>query len=223
MKLCGLVAAYNEERTIGSVLEQARPHLDDVVVVDDGSDDDTAALAERAGARVLRHPANEGKGVAVRTGLAEVLKGDFTHVLFIDADLQHKPSDIPLLIDTAARGAGDFVVAERVFEKDNMPRSRYYANTIGSRVMSKLTATRIRDSQSGFRLIKSELLRPLSLTARRYEIEAEILVKLVRRGARIERVPVASTWSGTTSKMRPIRDVFRICMLTMHYRYFCRA
>ena len=89
--------------------------------------------------------------------------------------------------------------------------------------MSKLTATSIRDSQSGFRLIKSELLRPLSLTARRYEIEAEILVKLVRRGARIERIPVTSTWSGTKSKMRPIRDVFRICMLTMHYRYFCRA
>ena len=223
MKLCGLVAAYNEEPTIVTVLDQTRPHLEDIVVVDDGSDDDTAALAERAGARVIRHPANEGKGVAVRTGLAHVLKEDFTHVLFIDADLQHNPSDIPLLIDKAENGFGDFVVAERVFDKESMPRSRYYANTIGSRVMSKLTATSIRDSQSGFRLIKSELLRPLSLTARRYEIEAEILVKLVRRGARIERIPVTSTWSGTKSKMRPIRDVFRICMLTMHYRYFCRA
>jgi len=223
VKLCGLVAAYNEEPTIGAVLDQSKPYLDEIVVVDDGSDDATAALAERAGARVLRHPGNEGKGVAVRTGLAHVLKEDFTHVLFIDADLQHNPSDIPLLIEKAESSSGDFVVAERSFDKDAMPRSRYYANTIGSRVMSKLTATSIRDSQSGFRLIKSELLRPLSLTARRYEIEAEILVKLVRRGARIERVPVASTWSGTTSKMRPIRDVFRICMLTMHYRYFCRA
>ncbi len=223
MKLCGLVAAYNEEATIATVLDQARPYLEDIVVVDDGSDDDTAAVAERAGARVIRHPVNEGKGVAVRTGLAHVLKEDFTHVLFIDADLQHDPSDIPLLIEKAENGFGDFVVAERVFDKESMPRSRYYANTIGSLVMSKLTATSIRDSQSGFRLINSELLRPLSLTARRYEIEAEILVKLVRRGARVERVPVASTWSGTNSKMRPIRDVFRICMLTMHYRYFCRA
>ena len=89
MKLCGLVAAYNEEPMIATVLDQARPYLDDIVVVDDGSDDDTAALAERAGARVIRHPVNEGKGVAVRTGLAHVLKEDFTHVLFIDADLQH--------------------------------------------------------------------------------------------------------------------------------------
>ncbi len=146
MKPCGLVAAYNEEPTIGTVLDQARPYLEDIVVVDDGSDDDTAALAERAGARVIRHPVNEGKGVAVRTGLAHVLKEDFTHVLFIDADLQHNPSDIPLLIEKAENGFGDFVVAERVFDKDSMPRSRYYANIIGSQVMSKLTRTSIRDS-----------------------------------------------------------------------------
>lgn len=223
MKLCGLVAAYNEEATIADVVARAKDHVADVVVVDDGSDDDTAKLAEHAGARVVRHPSNEGKGVAVRTGLAHVLNDDFTHVLFIDADLQHDPSDIPLLVDKAETGFGEFVVAERVFDKNNMPRSRYYANTIGSQVMSTLTATPIRDSQSGFRLIKADLLRPLSLTARRYEIEAEILVKLVRRGARVDRVPVTSTWSGTHSKMRPVRDVFRICMLTMHYRYLTRA
>jgi glycosyltransferase involved in cell wall biosynthesis len=144
-------------------------------------------------------------------------------VLFIDADLQHNPSDIRLLVDRARDGVGDFVLAERAFNKESMPRSRYYANTIGSRVMSKLTATSIRDSQSGFRLIRSDLLKPLTLTARRYEIEAEILVKLVRRGAKVERVAVASNYRGARSKMRPIRDVFRICMLTMHYRFFCSA
>lgn len=223
MRICGLVAAFNEESTIVDVLQGARRFLEDVVVVDDGSQDQTAAVAERAGARVIRHRANEGKGVAVRTGLSFVLGQDFTHVLFIDADLQHNPSDIGLLIEKARDGVGDFVLAERVFNKESMPRSRYYANTIGSRVMSKLTGTPIGDSQSGFRLIRSDLLRPLTLTARRYEIEAEILVKLVRRGAKIERVAVASTYRGARSKMRPIRDVFRICMLTMRYRFFCRA
>jgi len=223
LRICGLVAAFNEESTIVDVLQGARRFLEDVVVVDDGSQDQTAAVAERAGARVIRHRANEGKGVAVRTGLSFVLGQDFTHVLFIDADLQHNPSDIGLLIEKARDGVGDFVLAERVFNKESMPRSRYYANTIGSRVMSRLTGTQIRDSQCGFRLIRSDLLRPLTLTARRYEIEAEILVKLVRRGAKIERVAVASTYRGARSKMRPIRDVFRICMLTMRYRFFCRA
>lgn len=223
MRICGLVAAFNEESTIVDVLKRARPFLEDIVVVDDGSKDRTASLAETAGARVIRHAENQGKGSAVRTGLAWVLQQQFTHVLFIDADLQHDPSDIQRLIDKAVGGVGDFVLAERTFDKESMPRSRYYANTIGSRVMSLLTATPIRDSQSGFRLIRSELLRPLALTARRYEIEAEILVKLVRRGARIERVAVTSTYGGSKSKMRPVRDVFRICMLTMRYRYLCRA
>ncbi len=223
MNICGLIPAYNEEATIATVLERALPLLQELVVVDDGSGDETAAIAKRAGARVIHHEINEGKGVAVRTGLAHVLQGEFTHILFMDADLQHNPSDIPLLIDKAQGGFGDFVVAERSFDKERMPKSRYYANTIGSEVMSRLTGTPIRDSQSGFRLIRSDLLRPLNLTARRYEIEAEILVKLVRRGARVEQVRVESTYNGVRSKMRPIRDVFRICMLTMHYRYLCRA
>jgi len=223
VKICGLVAAYNEEPTIATVLRGARPFLEEIVVVDDGSRDRTAELAERVGARVLRHGENLGKGVAIRTGLAHVLQQDFTHVLFIDGDLQHNPSDIPLLVEKARNGSGDFVVAERIFDRDRMPRARYYANTIGSHVMSMLTATSIRDSQSGFRIIRCDLLKPVSLTARRYEIEAEILVKLVRRGARVERVSVAASYNGASSKMRPIRDVFRICMLTMYYRYFCRA
>lgn len=223
MRVCALIAAFNEESTIGSVLAGARPFVQEIVVVDDGSLDRTAALAEEAGAQVLRHRENQGKGTAVRTGLAHILRGDFTHVLFMDGDLQHDPEDIPLLLGKAESGLGEFVVAERVFDRETMPRARYYANTIGSWVMRLLTATPIRDSQSGFRLIRADLLRPLRLTARRYEIEAEILVKLVRRGARIEPVAVESKYDGARSKMRPIRDVFRICMLTMRYRYFCRA
>ncbi|HEX9723179.1 MAG TPA: glycosyltransferase, partial [Vicinamibacteria bacterium] len=86
MRICGLVAAFNEESTIVSVVEGARPFLEAIVVVDDGSSDRTAELAERVGARVLRHGENLGKGVAVRTGLAHVLQQDFTHVLFIDGD-----------------------------------------------------------------------------------------------------------------------------------------
>ncbi len=223
MRVCGLIAAFNEESTIGCVVSGARPFLQQIVVLDDGSEDRTATLAEEAGARVLRHQRNQGKGVAVRTGLAHLLREDFTHVLFMDADLQHDPADIPLLLDKAENGLAEFVVAERVFDRETMPRARYYANTIGSWVMSRLTATPIRDSQSGFRLVRADLLRTLTLTARRYEIEAEILVKLVRRGARVERVAVESKYDGARSKMRPIRDVLRICMLTMRYRYFCRA
>lgn len=222
MNVVGLVVAYDEEGTIAQVVARSLAFLPRVFVVDDGSSDETARRAERAGATVLRHASNRGKGAAIRTGLDTVLKEDATHVLFIDADLQHRPEDIPLLLEKARTGSGDFVVGERRFDRNGMPGARYYANTIGSAVMSRIVGRRIRDSQTGFRLIRAELLRSVALTSRRYEIEAEILVKLARRGVEPESVPIEATYGGARSKMRPVRDVFRICMLTMYYRYLCR-
>lgn len=222
MKVVGLVVAYDEEGTVEAVVARSLAFVPEVVVVDDGSNDATALRAERAGAKVLRHASNRGKGAAIRTGLKAVLKEDFSHVLFLDADLQHRPEDIPLLLEKARAGRGDFVVAERRFDRNGMPRSRYYANTIGSAVMSRIVGRSIRDSQTGFRLIRAELLRSIALTARRYEIEAEILVKLARLGVAPESVPIEASYDGARSKMRPVRDVFRICMLTMYYRYLCR-
>ena len=89
--------------------------------------------------------------------------------------------------------------------------------------MSGLIGTSIRDSQTGFRLIRSSHLRSVNLSARRYEIEAEILVKLMKKCVKLDSVAIPATYTGIPSKMRPIRDVFRICMLTMHYRYLCEA
>lgn len=214
-----LIAAYDEASCIASVVRGTLAHVSEVVVVDDGSTDATAAGAEAAGATVLRHAKNRGKGTAVRTGLAHLLAAEPTHVLFLDGDGQHDPADIPLLLAPAQRGDADFVVAERTFLKAEMPPARYYANTLGSRIMSALIGTPIRDSQSGFRLIRADLLRAVRLTANRYEVETEILIKLARRGARLERVPVRATYGLIRSKMRPVRDVFRICMLAMRYRY----
>ena len=219
MKVTALIAAFNEEGSIETVVRGTRAQVADVVVVDDGSTDRTAERAERAGAVVLRHAANHGKGVAVRSGLDRVLAGDSTHVLFIDGDGQHDVADIPLLIERARSGAGDFVVAERSFVKQGMPTARFYANTIGSRILSCLIGTQVRDSQSGFRLIRTDLLRAVTLDARRYEIETEILIKLARRGAHIEQVTVVATYGTIQSKMRPVRDVFRICMRAVRYRY----
>ena len=221
LKVCALIAAYNEAPTIEQVVEQSREHVSAVVVVDDGSMDGTRLSAERAGAEVLRHDVNRGKGVAVRTGLEYVLPRDYTHILFMDGDLQHDPRDIPLLLERAQSGPGDFVVAEREFRKSEMPPARFYANRIGSRVMSRIIGTPIGDSQTGFRLIRSHYLRAVRLTARRYEVEAEILIKVVRQGATLDRVVVPTTYTNVRSKLRPFRDVFRICMLTMHYRFLC--
>lgn len=219
MKVAALIPAFNEERTIAEVVSGARLYLADVYVIDDGSMDATAARAEMAGAWVLRHETNRGKGFAMRTALAHVLPLDYTHVLCMDGDLQHAPEDIPRLLERARSGAGDLVIGERVFDKSTMPRARYYSNTIGSRALSAFIGAPVRDTQSGFRLIRTSLLRGIALEARGYEIETEMLIKLARRGARIEGVPVALRYHGAPSKLRPVRDTTRTCFLAVYYRF----
>lgn len=218
-RVVALVPAFNEAVTISEVVSGILKHIPDVFVVDDGSTDDTSDRAARAGAQVLRHDSNRGKGAALRTGLAHLLALDYTHVLCMDADLQHAPDDIPKLLQRARSGGGDFIIGERVFDKSTMPRARYYSNTIGSRALSSFIGAQVRDSQSGFRLIRTDLLRGVTLEARGYDIETEMLIKLARRGARIEGVPVQLRYQGARSKLRPIRDTTRTCFLAVYYRF----
>jgi len=222
VRICALIAAFNEEETIEQVVGGVRRHTSDVLVVDDGSTDRTAERARGAGAVVLRHPANRGKGAAIRTGLARLLQGPHTHVLFIDGDLQHDPEDIPRLLSAAAHQQCDVVIAERSFAKGAMPTARLYSNRIGSRILSRFIGTEVSDSQSGFRLVRTDCLRPLTLTATGYEIETEMLIKLARRHASLSRVSIAARYHDSRSKLRSVRDTFRTCMLAVHYRYLSR-
>lgn len=222
MTVCALIAAFNEEATIASVVSGVRRHVPAIVVVDDGSTDATEARAAAAGATVIRHAENRGKGVAVRTGLARVLAGPYTHVLLIDADLQHDPEDVPKLLAAMERCGCDLVIAEREFTKGAMPSARFYSNRIGSWILSRFIGTEVADSQSGFRLIRCDCLRPLLLTATGYEIETEMLIKLVRRSVSLCRVGIAARYDGSRSRLRSFRDTFRTCMMAVWYRYLSR-
>lgn len=221
MNVCALVPACNEAATIGDVVRGLQPHVAWIVVVDDGSNDGTGGRARAAGATVLRHARMMGKGAAVRTGLSTILPLDYSHVLFIDGDLQHDPAEAPVLIEAARAGLADFVIGERAFRRDQMPASRYYTNTISSWVISAFFArARVRDAQSGYRLVATDLLRRLRLSGRRYEIETEMLIKLARRGARIGRVRISTRYGVSVSKLRPVRDTTRTCFLAVRYRFF---
>jgi glycosyltransferase involved in cell wall biosynthesis len=218
--ICALIAAYNEERYIGDVVRGTAPHVARVVVVDDGSIDRTAERALEAGALVIKHEHNVGKGCALRTGLAYALGQSYSHVLFLDGDLQHDPSEIPKLVTQAVRGGSDLIIGERELRKGAMPAARFYSNVIGSRILSSFIGIEVADSQSGFRLIRADILRKIELSGSGYEIETEILIKLVRAGASLERVTVRRlSYDGVRSKIRPFRDTFRTCMLAVRYRY----
>jgi len=219
MNVAALIPAYNEAATIADVVRGVRRFVSHVLVVDDGSADGTADEARAAGARVVAHATNMGKGHAVRTGLADLLTGDITHVIMLDGDMQHLPHETPRLLDAARATGADVVIGERRFDRAGMPASRYHANRIGSRALSSFVGVPIDDTQCGFRVFRAEALRRMRLSARGYDIETEMLIKLRRLGGRVARVPVSAVYNVRRSKLRPIRDTTRTCFLAVYYRF----
>jgi len=222
VRAAAVIPAFNEARSIAAVVDGVLRAVDRVIVVDDGSTDETAERARAAGADVIVHPANQGKGHAVRKGIARVLEGDFTHVLLLDADMQHLPAEAAALLTEAERSGADIVLGERRFDRARMPASRYHANRIGSRVLSWFVGVPVRDTQCGFRVFRVDALRPLTLTATGYEIETEMLVKVRRRRGRIASVPVTAVYGNERSKLRPVPDTTRTCFLAVYYRFLER-
>jgi glycosyltransferase involved in cell wall biosynthesis len=223
MRVAAVIPAYNEGRTVASVVEGVRRVVDRVIVVDDGSSDDTANRARAAGAEVIAHAANAGKGAAVRTGLARVIEENYTHVLLLDADMQHLPEEAGSLLAQAEQGGADVVVGERRFDRGRMPAARYHANRLGSRALSWFVGVPIQDTQCGFRVFRVDAIRTLELTASGYEIETEMLIKVRRRGGRVAAVPITAVYSDQRSKLRPIPDTTRTCFLAVYYRFLERV
>ena len=222
MRAVALIPAFNEAGAIAAVVGGVRGAVERVIVVDDGSRDGTAERARGAGAEVVAHATNRGKGTAVRTGLARVFEGAFTHVLMLDADMQHLPQEAARLLDAAARTGADVVLGERQFDRDRMPAARYHANRIGSAILARFVGAPVHDTQCGFRVFRVEALRGLQLMATGYEIETEMLIKVLRRGGRVAGVPITAVYAGETSKLRPVRDTSRTCFLAVYYRFLER-
>ncbi len=213
-----LTPAYEASATVGAVVRGVRAHVPRVLVVDDGSADATGAEAARAGAEVLRLPVNGGKGTAIRAGLERLLATETTHVVFVDADGQHDPADLPRLLD-AARSGEDFVIGSRMADPDAIPAYRYRTNEIGSRILSRMTGLEVEDAQSGYRVVRGDVLRRLSLSARGYIIETEILLKAARWVKRFRHVPVRAIYGGP-SHYRPFRDTWVISWGAVYYKVF---
>lgn len=221
MRICVLIPAFNEALYIARVVEEARLHVAEVIVIDDGSVDRTAEVARAAGATCLQSPTNCGKASALRAGIAFARDHNFTHVITLDGDGQHLPNDIPVLIHVAEETGADLVIGARFFDRALMPRSRYFSNTVGSRLASALVGCEIQDSQSGFRLFRLDKLDGAKLRSRCYELEMEILIKMVRSGCTIAHAPVRMIYNDgeARSKMKPVRDTVRVCLWSLAFRF----
>jgi polyprenyl-phospho-N-acetylgalactosaminyl synthase len=222
IRAVAIIPAFNEAGTIQQVISGLHGKVDHILVVDDGSTDATASLARRAGADVLEHDKNRGKGHAIRSAIEWVVARDFTHAVILDGDMQHLPGETSLLLEAAARTGVDVVLGQRRFGREAMPAARYYANRLGSRALSWFVGIRFSDTQCGFRVFRVDALRGISFRARGYDIETEMLVKLSRHRARITTVPVTAVYGGQRSKLRPVRDTTRTCFLAVYYRFIER-
>jgi glycosyltransferase involved in cell wall biosynthesis len=198
-----IMPTYNEVGQIATTVAEAKRHLP-VVVIDDGSTDGSGDLAEAAGATVIRHSVNQGKGAALRTGFDYALRLGVSAAIAMDGDGQHDPAEIPRFIEAYRRGAGDLIIGQRTFTQ--MPIVRRIANRIGNLLLSAAMGQKVLDNQSGYRLIGRPILEGIRPTATGFEAEVEILLRAQLANFRIGWVPIRTIYGAEVSHFRPLRD-----------------
>jgi len=214
-KVCILIPAYNAGKTLESVLEKVQPLRMDTIVVNDGSEDETKRLALEYGALLLEHPSNLGKGAALRTGFNYILAKGYQVVITLDADGQHNPSEIPSLFKIFQSVKPDILIASRAGEFSRMTFLRRFWNRLGVKAVARFCHSDITDSQSGFRLIRTEILREIPLLTSGYETELELLIKACKRNFNVLSVPTSPPKPDGTafSHFKPVADTWRVCKL----------
>jgi glycosyltransferase involved in cell wall biosynthesis len=213
-----IIPAYCEGRFVGQVVRQVFQFVQAVLVVDDGSPDNTSTEAESAGAKVIRHPTNLGKGAALKTGLNYAVSIGAPFYLFLDADGQHDPSEIPAFMEAINRSGADLVVGNRMGNLQSMPLIRRWTNQFMSWQIGRICRVPIPDSQCGFRLARKELLPVLLAPSNRFEFESESIILAARQGFRLDFVTIRTIYTDQHSKIRPLRDTIRYLQLIRKYR-----
>ncbi len=198
------IAAYNEARYVGTIVVQARQYVDEVIVVDDGSKDNTSTVAALAGATVIRHTENRGKGAAIQSILDEAKRRNPDVLVLLDADAQHDPGEIPLLIKPISEGF-DLVIGSREAQEDKTPRYRRIGKQVIFRSSRLASKTNIYDSESGFRALSPKAINELELREKGFAIESEMITRAADKNLKITEVPITNIYTTDGSTLNPIR------------------
>jgi glycosyltransferase involved in cell wall biosynthesis len=213
-----IIPVFNEALTIGNVIERVKGVLqkigfkNEIIVIDDSSTDRSLAVSNRRGIKVYSLKRHMGKGYALRAGFAKA-KGAI--ITTIDSDGSHRPEELPSLLTLILQDKADLVIGSRYLGQK--PRAAKKLNAIGVRLFNLLikvfTRAEVSDSQSGYRVMKADVLRNMSLRSREYEIESEMLVKTARQGFRVREVPISfKQRTYGTSRLDPMVDGFKILL-----------
>lgn len=213
------IPAYRAAPSIADVVRRSMAFAPDVLVVDDGSDDDTAGEARRAGARVISLPINCGKGKALETAFKDLFARGNALVVTLDADGQHLPEEVPVLL-AAARDA-DLVLGTRDHLFAEMSRVRRFSNRLSSRAIALVAGQMLSDIQTGFRCYSKRLIETVGFPEPRFEAESAVVIRAVRGGFRVVSVPVRLGFADgrLTSHYRPVIDSLRIAAAVTQARF----
>jgi glycosyltransferase involved in cell wall biosynthesis len=217
-----VIPCLNEQQTIVPLVSAVRQHLPAIIVVDDGSSDETGKLAEHAGAQLLRHDIARGKGAALQTGWRRARELGFRWSLAMDGDGQHAPEDIPKFLRCGEETRADLVVGNRMHDTRQMPWLRRLTNRWMSEQLSALTGRELPDTQCGFRLMNLDTWAKFPTATAHFEIESEVLLAFSAVGARIEFVPIQVIYRSEQSKINPLRDTMRWFRWRKNARRFLR-
>jgi glycosyltransferase involved in cell wall biosynthesis len=204
-----VIPCFNEGATIAGVVRGALQHLPLVVVVDDGSTDKTSEAAQAAGARMVRHDTNCGKGAALRTGLALAVKQGFEWAVTLDGDGQHAPDDIPAFLRCAGQTGALLVIGNRMHNAQAIPWLRRQVNSWMSWQLSRRAGRPLPDTQCGFRLIHLETWASLSLKTEHFEVESEMLMAFLAAAYSVAFVPIQTIGRRRNSRIDPLADSLR--------------
>jgi hypothetical protein len=201
-----VIPVFNEAATLEAVVAGARAHAP-VIVVDDGSDDGSGAIAARAGAEVVRHRERRGKASALRSGIARARARGASRVVTLDGDGQHAPADLSPILRAAQETPDQMIVGNRLADARRFPRGRLNAMQVAAFFVEWVSDLGVRDTQSGFRVYPMALLDDVPLARRGFVFETEVLIAAARRGWQVREVPVTSIPSARRrSRFRPVRD-----------------
>jgi glycosyltransferase involved in cell wall biosynthesis len=203
-KVVVAMPAYNEETYIGTMVLKARKYADRVIVVDDGSTDGTAEISGLAGASIIRHPENKGKGAAIQSILDEVKKDIPDVLILLDADSQHNPDEIPRLIKAVLDGC-DLVIGSRELVKRDIPSYRRVGQKVLLYLTRFLTRNKITDSESGFRAFSRRAIAELELTQKGFAVESEMIAVAEEKNLKITEVPISVKYTKDSSTLNPVR------------------
>ena len=217
LKICVVIPTYNNSATLNDVIEDILKYTGSLIVVNDGSTDDTKSILDTfAQITQIEFKKNKGKGAALIAGLREAIKQDFEYAITIDSDGQHFASDIPAFIDVTEKNPGSVIVGARNIQADGMPSKNTFANKFSNFWFKLETGISLPDTQSGFRLYPLEPIKNMRFFSDKYELEVEILVRLAWKDVPVTWIPISVYYppeEERVSHFRPFRDFSRISVL----------